>query len=132
MIAVTVASEAPPEVVWRLYAQPARWMEWAPHVRSPSGLGSPDVEAGARGSIRLGGAVPIPARITSVEPGRAWAWRVGPADLRHTVAPAEGGGATIGLEISVPRPLEPALRLGYAPLARALLRNLARVAERGP
>jgi uncharacterized protein YndB with AHSA1/START domain len=129
-IEVKATSAAAPERVWELYVRPARWSEWAPHVRAPSGLGDPEVRAGAEGSIRLMGTVPVPARITAVEPDRAWAWRVGPAELRHTVAPATGGGSEIGLEIRAPRALELALRIGYAPLAGLLLRNLARVAER--
>jgi uncharacterized protein YndB with AHSA1/START domain len=125
-IEVAVHSKASPATVWELYAQPERWKEWAPHVRSPRGLGDPEVIAGARGTIRLGGAVPIPVTITAVDPGRSWSWRVGPATLRHTVARDPGGGSEIGLVIEVPRPLEPALRLTYAPLTRLLLANLAR------
>ena len=90
------------------------------------------MRAGASGSIRLAGAVPVPATITSVDPGRAWSWRVGRVELRHSVGPAAGGGTEIGLEIDAPRGLELALRVGYAPLTKLLLGNLARVAEREP
>jgi uncharacterized protein YndB with AHSA1/START domain len=128
---VAAHSDAPPERVWALYAQPDRWREWAPHIRSPRGLGSPEVEAGARGSIRLAGVAPIPARITAVDPGKAWTWRVGPLSLRHTVSREAGGGTAIGLDIEAPRPLELAMRFTYAPLTRVLLANLGRVAERG-
>ena len=127
-VRISVDADAPPARVWELYAQPERWREWAPHVRSPRGLGDPEVVAGARGTIRLGGALPLPATITEVEPGRSWAWRVGPATLRHTVEPM-GGGTRIGLEIEVPRALEPGVRLTYAPITRLLLANLARAAK---
>ena len=103
-----------------------------PHVRSPQGLGEPEVRAGAGGSIRLAGAVPVLATITSVDPGQAWSWRVGRVELRHSVEPAAGGGTDIGLQIDAPRPLELVLRLTYAPLTKLLLGNLARVAEREP
>ena len=129
-VQVSAHADASPARVWELYAHPARWKEWAPHVRSPRGLGDPEVEPGARGTIRLGGAVPIPATITTVEAGRSWSWRVGVATLRHTVTPAPEGGAEIGLAIEVPRALQPAVRLVYAPLSTALLRNLARHAAR--
>ena len=129
-IEVAVHSEAPPDRVWELYARPARWKEWAPHVRSPRGLGDPEVEAGSRGTIRLAGAVPVRATIIAVERGHAWSWAVGPATLRHTVAPAPDGGTRIGLVIEVSRVLEPAVRVSYAPLARVMLGNLARVAAR--
>ena len=125
-------SSASPERVWALYAQPGRWSEWAPHVRSPQGLGNPEVRVGASGSVRLAGAVPVPATITSVDPGRAWSWRVGPAQLRHSVGLASDGGTEIGLAIDAPRAVELALRVGYAPITKLLLGNLARVAERQP
>ena len=128
-VRVEARSDATPERVWELYARPGRWSEWAPHVRSPRGLGEPEVEPGARGSVRLGGALPIPATIGGVEPGREWTWRVGPVELRHTVTAADPG-TLIGLELSAPRPLEPAIRITYAPVARLVLANLARVAAR--
>ena len=130
-VELTVHSDAPPDRVWDLYAHPARWKEWAPHVRSPSGLGDPEVEAGSRGTVRVAGAVPVRATIIAVEPGHSWSWTVGPATLRHTVAPApSGGGTEIGLVIEVSRVLEPLVRVSYAPLARVLLGNLARIAAR--
>ncbi len=128
-IRVQVRTEAPPERVWALYARPDRWREWAPHVRSPRGLGDPEVRAGARGTVRLGGALPIAATIVSVDPGRSWSWRVGPVELRHLVDPTGDGGTVIGLEVDAPGPLELALRIAYAPLTALLLRNLARVAR---
>jgi uncharacterized protein YndB with AHSA1/START domain len=129
-IRVETRSSAPPERVWALYAQPERWREWAPHVRSPRGLGDPEVQAGARGSVRLGGAVPVRARIVAVVSKRHWAWRVGPAELRHDVEPTADGGTLIGLEFEAPAALELAFRITYAPVTALLLRNLARVAER--
>ncbi len=86
---VEVASEAAPEAVWDLYAQPERWKEWAPHVRAPRGLGSPEVEPGASGRIRLGGLAPVWAEVTAKRPGNSWTWRVGLVELTHTVEPTQ-------------------------------------------
>ncbi len=129
MLSYEVESAADPERLWSLIAEPRRWHEWAPHVRSPRGLGDPQVEANRSGTLRLGGALPVSVRIIGVEPGRSWSWRVGPVEVFHEVEPRPAG-ALARIEISAPRPLEAALRLGYGPLVALLLRNLARVAER--
>lgn len=128
-VRVNVESEAPPERVWELYAQPKRWKEWAPHIRSPRELGSPEVEPGASGRIHLAGLAPVWAEVTAKRPGQSWTWRVGLVELTHTVAPRNGGGSTIGLEMRAPAPMEMAIRMGYAPITKLLLKNLARKAE---
>jgi len=127
---VEVKSDAAPEKVWDLYAQPARWKEWAPHIRSPHGLGTPEVEPGASGRIRIAGLAPVWAEVTSKRPGRSWTWRVGLVELTHTVEPASGGGSTIGLAMRAPAPMELAIRMSYAPVTKLLLKNLARKAGR--
>ena len=124
-----VDSVAAPDRVWDLYAQPARWKEWAPHIRSPHGLGAPEVEPGASGRIHLAGLAPVWAEVTSKRPGRSWTWRVGLVELTHTVSPRPGGGSTIGLAMRAPAPMELAIRIGYAPITKLLLKNLARKAE---
>ncbi len=126
---VNVDSDAAPERVWDLYAQPERWKEWAPHIRAPRGLGSPEVEPGASGHIRLAGLAPVWAEVTAKRPGRSWTWRVGLVELTHTVDPRTGGGSTIGLQMRAPAPMELAIRLSYAPMTKALLKRLARKAE---
>lgn len=127
---VQVDSDASPEQAWELYAQPARWKEWAPHIRAPHGLGSPEVEPGASGHIRLAGLAPVWAEITAKRPGRSWTWRVGLVELTHTVEPNGSGGSTIGLAMRAPAPMELAIRATYAPITKLLLNNLARKAAR--
>jgi len=113
---------------WNLLARPSRWSEWAPHVRGAWGLGAPEVEAGARGAARLFGFVPVPARVTAVEPGRSWSWRVGLVDLHHQVMP-RAGGCVVAVEMRAARPVEAFLRAGYGPLVKRLVTNLSRAAE---
>lgn len=128
-------STAPPATAWALYARPAEWHRWAPHLRGAWGLDGPggEVRAGARGAVRLLGAVPIPARITSVDPGRAWSWQVGPVTMTHRVEPAaQGDGCTVALELRAPAPLEPLVAATYGPLVQLLLRRLAATAQLGP
>jgi hypothetical protein len=127
MKAYTARSPAPPDAVWALLAQPARWSEWAPHVRGAWSLGAPEVRDGARGAMRLLGVLPVPAAIVSKRTGREWTWRV-PAGVRivHRVEPY-GPGSLISIELEAPGPLEPALAVAYGPLMQLLVRRLARV-----
>lgn len=123
---------APPATAWALYARPAEWSRWAPHLRGAWGLSGPDgeVRAGARGAVRLLGAVPIPAQIVSVDAGRAWTWQVGPVTMTHRVEPApDGAGCTVALDLAAPAPLEPIVAATYGPLVRLLLRRLAAAAQ---
>jgi len=120
---------AAPGVVWQLLARPSQWHRWAPHVRGAWGLGEPEVEEGKVGLVRLGGIVPVPARITEVDAGRSWTWFVPPLFLRHEVMPLDAG-SLIAIELSAPGPLEAAAAETYGRAIPALLRRLAGEAER--
>jgi hypothetical protein len=127
MVTYSARSAARPQDAWALIARPARWHEWAPHVRGAWGLGSPEVELGARGAARLLGALPVPASVTAKRPGRSWTWRVGPVEMVHRVEPAPGG-CVVAVDLAAPAALEAALRRSYGPLIALLVRHLARVA----
>jgi hypothetical protein len=122
---------ASPAEAWSLLARPERWPEWAPQLRGAWGLAGPsgEVEPGRTGAARLLGVVPVPARITLVDPGRAWTWRVGPVTFDHLVEPRTGG-CTVATTIRTATPLEAALSVTYGPVVALLMRNLARVAAR--
>ena len=118
-------STAPPPAAWRMIASPARWTEWAPHVRGAWGLGAPEVEDGARGAAKLLGVVPVPARITAVDPGRSWTWKVAETvTLVHRVEPRPGG-CTVSTELVAPAPLEAALAATYGPVIGWTMQRLA-------
>jgi hypothetical protein len=110
-----------------MIASPARWPEWAPHVRGAWGLGAPEVQEGARGAARLLGVVPVPAKITA-KSERSWTWKVGPATMVHRVEP-RGSGCVVAIDLSAPGPLEGALAATYGPVIQMMLNNLARVAS---
>jgi hypothetical protein len=124
----SVNSSAPPEAAWPLLARPARWPEWAPHVRGAWGLGAPEVREGALGAARLFGALPVPARIVTKRPGRSWTWQVGPVEMVHRVE-RRVGGCEVAIDLIAPAPLERVLAAGYGPVIRATLRRLAEVAQ---
>jgi hypothetical protein len=129
MLTYRAPSSAPPTVAWKLYAEPRRWSEWAPHVRGAWGLGQSEVELGARGVVRLLGVLPVPAKITAKRAGCCWAWHVGPVALEHRIEPLDAG-CVVALDLTAPPSLEAVLRRTYGPLISLLLRNLARVAAR--
>lgn len=120
-------SAAPAAETWSLVAEPARWPEWAPHIRGAWGLGSPEVEAGKRGAARALWVVPVPAHI-SEKAEHSWTWQVGPVALEHAVIPLPSG-SRITMSISAPGPLEPLLAATYGPVVQLLVRRLARIAE---
>jgi Polyketide cyclase / dehydrase and lipid transport len=129
MLTYEARTRASADAVWPLLAEPARWSRWAPHLRGAWGLGEPEVRPGALGAVRLLAVVPVPARVTAKVPGRSWDWRVGLVRFRHRVTP-EPDGALVGVDIEAPSALEPLLRVSYGPIVAALVRNLARVADR--
>ncbi len=132
MLRYETQTAAPTEAVWPLLARPDRWHEWAWHVRGAWGLGSPEVRAGARGAVRLLGAVPVPVRILDVAPGRAWAWRAGPLVFRHRVDPVASGGSVVGIDVLGPAPLLAVVRRTYGPWCRHATRVVAERAVTGP
>jgi hypothetical protein len=130
MLTYEAHARADPAVAWALMARPDRWSAWAPHLRGAWGLGDPEVREGARGAARLLGAIPVPAHVSAVDPGRSWTWQVGPARLHHRIRPRADGICVVGVDLVAPLPLEAALALSYGPLVDLLVRNLARAAER--
>lgn len=113
---------------WPLLAQPARWHEWAPHVRGAWGLGAPEVEPGRSGFVRLLGAVPVPVAIVDKDPNNSWTWRVGGVVTMEHVVTADA----LAITLEAPVPLERALDVAYGPVIRLLLRRLSRTARARP
>ncbi len=130
MLSYSAVSAADPQATWALVASPERWPEWAPHVRGGWHLGSPEVKEGSIGAIRLFVAVPVPAKITKVDPGHSWEWRVGLVAMDHIVEPVDGG-SRVTVTISAPGPLEAAVARTYGPVLGRLVERLARIAGDG-
>ena len=117
-----------PDAAWPLLAQPARWHQWAPHVRGAWGLGAPEVEVGRRGAVRLLGVVPVPAEIVDKDPNKSWTWRVGGVvTMDHVVTPE-----AVVITLSAPPGLEQTLGAAYGPVIRLMLRRLSRTAQARP
>jgi uncharacterized protein YndB with AHSA1/START domain len=125
----TVTIDAPPDAVWSLIARPGRWREWSPYVVGAEGLGEPEVEVGAVGSVVLRGGLRVGAEILEVVPGRSWAWRVKGLVIRHEVEPVPGG-TRLSMTPKGDRPLLAPLALAYRLPTALIARNVARVARR--
>ena len=117
------------ELLWALVARPDRWHEWSPYVRGAEGLGSPEVEAGAKGEVVLRGGIRLPAEVTGVDPGRSWSWKVGGIVVHHVVT-ATPNGSRLAMPVeSSGWAWSPAAKL-YAPVVDLIARRIVRVAER--
>lgn len=129
----TATTSAPPSAAWALLARPQAWSRWAPHVSGAWGLGDPEVRPGAIGAARVFGRLPLLARITDVQPGRAWVWRIGAVGLLemvHRVEPRPGGGCEVAVDVLALPPLDRVVELTYGGWIREGLTTLAREAER--
>ncbi|MFY0408161.1 SRPBCC family protein [Solicola sp. PLA-1-18] len=120
---VAEAGPADPDDAWEKYADPDRWAEWSPQVRSVESS-APRLTAGMTGVVQGPPLVRVPFTVEAVdEAARTWAWRVkvGPfkVRLRHELlASAEGTVATLTLDGPAP------FVLPYAQLARVALVRL--------
>jgi hypothetical protein len=124
-----VTVDAPATEVWSLIARPDRWHEWSPYVVGAEGLGEPEVEEGAVGSVLLRGGLRIGAEILEVLPSRSWTWRVKGMVIRHEVEPVPGG-TRLSMTPEGDGPLRAPLALAYRLPTTLIARNVARVARR--
>jgi hypothetical protein len=119
-----------PERAWELYSHPDAWPRWAPHLRATSGLTGyrGEVRAGSRGLVWLLGFAPIPVKVTWVDRGHSWSWKVGPVEMDHVVEPRDNGGCRVALVFRGPSAfLERVAAVLYGTPAQLLLRNMGRV-----
>jgi len=123
-----------PERAWELYARPDAWSRWAPHIRGAWGVTGPsgEVRANARGLVWLLGVAPIPVRITWVDRGQSWSWKIGPVEMDHIVEPRDGGGCRVALVFRGGAMLERLAVALYGAPAHLFLRNMGRVGGLGP
>ncbi len=130
MLRYEAHTDAGPDTAWTLVACPTRWPEWSPLVGGAWGLGWPQVREGSIGAVRLFGVVPVPARISRVNPGESWACQIGLVTIDHLVEPLpDDEGSIVAIAIDAPAPFEAALARTWGPVAGGLVGRLARAAE---
>lgn len=99
---ISIDIAAPPDVVWSVMADPERWHEWTPSVRSIRLLGGGALRVGSRALVRQPKFPPAMWKVTALEPGRSFTWESGAPGIwvyaSHSVEPVEGGArATLRL-----------------------------------
>ncbi len=118
--AVEIAAE--PAVVWDLISRFEQWPRWGLSVTDVES-GHNHVDVGAVGRVKTPLGLWLPFRITNVEPGHSWQWRVaGVAATGHHVAQLGSGGTHVVFTV-------PWLAAPYLPVVMLSLRRLRRIAE---
>ena len=81
---VSVEIAAPPERVWSVMADGARWPEWTASVTSVTRLDHGPLRIGSRARIRQPRVLPAVWRVTELHEGRSFTWVTGSALVRAT------------------------------------------------
>lgn len=118
---VTEEIAAPASTVWQLLVDTEAWPGWGPSVRDAT-IDGGTLRPGATGRVTTAVGVTLPFRITDVEEGRFWSWRVlGIPATDHRVRSLGPGRCEAGF--GVPWPAAPYLAVCRLALHR--LRDMA-------
>jgi uncharacterized membrane protein len=100
--------EAPPEQVWQVLIDVARWPEWTPTVDTVELLDDGPIRTGSRVKIRQPKLPPASWEVTELVDGRGFTWEAkGPGMrtiARHEVGP-DATGSTVTLSIEQAGPM---------------------------
>ena len=136
-IEVSARTPASAEAVWALFADPAAWPRWAPHIRATRTARAGLVVEGDEVTIvGIPSLVQVTATITRVDAPRRWDFAVTPVPGVHLTGVheiVERGDhriVVVGLDPAGPLrvPARAALE-AYRPIATASVRRLAALAE---
>ncbi len=108
-----------PGAAWAVLTDTRRWPEWGPTVAAVRS--STDVlELGTTGHVRPVVGPWVPFRVTHLDPGSRWTWRVaGIPATGHRVEPT-AAGCRVVFEV-------PIVAGAYAPVCRVALARIARL-----
>jgi hypothetical protein len=115
-VSVAAVIDAPVGLVWPLISEFRHWPAWGPSIRAVE-ADAGEVAAGVTGRVQTIVGLWLPFEITSVEPGRAWHWKVaGIAATGHEVSPIEDSRTRV--TFTVPWTLAPYRMVLRAALSR--------------
>jgi uncharacterized protein YndB with AHSA1/START domain len=107
---------ASPAAAWRVLTEPACWPRWGPSVRAVDAADE-RLRPGSTGRVQTPVGVWVPFRVTHLDPGHRWAWRVaGVAATGHRVEP-DPDGCRVVFEV-------PTWGFGYVPVCELALRRI--------
>lgn len=116
---------ASPSVVWRYLADVLAWPDWLPTVSRVEPLSSPELSIGSRYRVVQPRLRPTIWQVTTVEPGRNFAWEASSPGLAmradHTVRSSRDGGSEVGLEFRFSGLLAPLVALLAGGITRRYL-----------
>jgi hypothetical protein len=70
----SVEIEAPPGLVWDVFADVVRWPEWTASVTTLVALDGPALEVGRRFEIKQPRMPKLVWQVTELDPGVSWSW----------------------------------------------------------
>lgn len=112
---VTIAIDASPALVWRVFAEVERWPEWTGSVTRLTPLDGADLAVGRRYRIEQPGMPKLVWEVTELEPGVSWTWRQrspgGTTRASHVVETRPGGGTLVRQRIDQRGPVGLAVAL---------------------
>jgi uncharacterized protein YndB with AHSA1/START domain len=118
---VTAEIDAPAATLWNLLVDLDAWPRWGPSVRRAAVEGG-TLAAGVRGRVVTALGVSLAFEVTTFEPGRAWAWKVGGMTAtEHRVEPLGPDRCRVGFGVGWPA-------TPYLAVCRVALGRLERLA----
>jgi len=90
----SVEIDAPPSLVWAVYADTERWSDWTASIERIVPLQGPQLEIGSRFEIKQPRLPALAWEVTELEVGRSWTWVQrspgGTTVATHEVVPLDG------------------------------------------
>jgi uncharacterized membrane protein len=93
-----VEIDAPPQLVWDVFADVEHWPDWTASVTSLVGLDAAALAVGRRFAIKQPGMSKLVWKVTEIEAGRSWTWVQSSPGVRVTARHdviAQPGGRTL-------------------------------------
>ena len=70
----SITIDAPPDVVWDVFADVERWATWTASIERIVPLDGPEIAVGSRFRIKQPRMPDLVWEVTEVEPGTSWTW----------------------------------------------------------